>query len=75
MKTRKLIIVGDSAFAEIAHEYFDAESDYTVLAYSVEAAYLKRHELNDLTVRELEKLCSPDFHFKHVKERFKKVGL
>ena len=24
---------------------------------------------------ELEKLCSPDFHFKHVKERFKKVGL
>jgi adenylosuccinate lyase len=28
-----------------------------------------------LTARELEKLCSPDFHFKHVKERFKKVGL
>jgi adenylosuccinate lyase len=28
-----------------------------------------------LTTRELEKLCSLDFHFKHVKERFKKVGL
>jgi adenylosuccinate lyase len=28
-----------------------------------------------LTARELEKLCSLDFHLKHVKERFKKVGL
>ncbi len=27
------------------------------------------------TPRELEKLCSLDFHFKHVKERFKNVGL
>jgi adenylosuccinate lyase len=28
-----------------------------------------------LTPRELEKLCSLDLHFKHVKERFKKLGL
>jgi adenylosuccinate lyase len=28
-----------------------------------------------LTTRELERLCSLDFHFKHVRERFKKLGL
>ena len=28
-----------------------------------------------LTARELEKLCSIDFHLKHVKERFEKVGI
>ena len=41
-KTRKLIIVGDSAFAEIAFEYFDADSNYEVVAFSVERAFLKR---------------------------------
>ena len=55
-KTRKLIIVGDSAFAEIAHEYFDADSDYTVVGFSVEAAYLKRSELHGLPVVPFETL-------------------
>ena len=56
MKTRKLIIVGDSAFAEIAHEYFDADSDYTVVGFSVESAYLKRSELHGLPVLPFETL-------------------
>ena len=55
-KTRKLIIVGDSAFAEIAHEYFDADSDYTVVGFSVEAAYLKQSELHGLPVVPFETL-------------------
>ena len=64
-KTRKLIIVGDSAFAEIAHEYFDADSNYTVLGYSVEAAYLKHSELHGLPVvpfEALEQHFAPDEH-------------
>lgn len=44
-KTKKLIIVGDSAFAEVACEYFDADSDYDVVAFSVERQFLKRTEL------------------------------
>lgn len=44
-KTKKLIIVGDSAFAEIACEYFDADSEYEVVAFSVESQFLKRVEL------------------------------
>lgn len=49
-KTRKLVIVGDSAFAEIAREYFDADTDYEVVAFSVEPAFLKRDTLHDLPV-------------------------
>ncbi|MDB5800495.1 MAG: Sugar O-acyltransferase [Rhodocyclales bacterium] len=47
-KTRKLIIVGDSAFAEIAHEYFSVDSDYEVVAFSVESAYLRQDSLHGL---------------------------
>ena len=31
-KKHKLIIVGDSAFAEIAYEYFTHDSEYEVVA-------------------------------------------
>ncbi len=56
MKTKKLIIVGDSAFAEIAHEYFDADSDYEVVGFSVERTFLKRSELRGLPVIAFEEL-------------------
>jgi len=64
-KTKKLIIVGDSAFAEVAHEYFDADSNYEVVAFSVEQAYLKRQEVRGLPVVPFESLESrfdPDTH-------------
>src|SRR3954447_23351051 len=35
----RLVIVGDGLFAEIAHEYFTHDSDYDVVAFSVEDAY------------------------------------
>lgn len=56
MKTRHLVIVGDSAFAEIAHEYFDADSDYRVVGFAVERAYLKRDEFHGLPVVAFEDL-------------------
>lgn len=34
-KDRKLIIVGDSAFAEIAYEYFTHDSPFEVVAFAV----------------------------------------
>ena len=40
-KKHKLLIIGDSAFAEIAYEYFTYDSEYQVVAFSVEEAYLK----------------------------------
>ena len=65
MKTKKLIIVGDSAFAEIAREYFDTDNRYEVVAFSVESGYLKRDHLHGLPVVPLEGLeqaYPPDTH-------------
>jgi len=60
MGKRKLVIAGDSAFAEIAREYFDCDSDYQVVAHAVEQPYLKRTELNGLPVVPFE---SVEQHF------------
>lgn len=50
MKTKKLLIVGDSAFAEVAYEYFDADSEYEVVAFAVESEFIQRDELFGLPV-------------------------
>lgn len=54
--SKKLIIVGDSAFAEIAFEYFDADSEYLPVAFAVESEYLKRDELNGRPIVSFERL-------------------
>jgi sugar O-acyltransferase (sialic acid O-acetyltransferase NeuD family) len=64
-KDRKLIIVGDSAFAEVACEYFTRESRYDVVAFAVEQAYLQRDQLMGLPVVPFEQLrdrFAPDSH-------------
>jgi sugar O-acyltransferase (sialic acid O-acetyltransferase NeuD family) len=55
-KNRKLVIIGDSAFAEIAYEYFTHDSEYEVVAFSVEREFLKREELFGLPVVPFETL-------------------
>src|SRR5712664_3620986 len=44
-KNKKLVIFGDSAFAEIAYEYFTYDSAYEVAAFAVSREYLKRDNL------------------------------
>lgn len=56
MHKRKLVIVGDSAFAEIAREYFDVDTDYQVVAFAVEKQYLRQNELHGLPVVQFEEL-------------------
>jgi sugar O-acyltransferase (sialic acid O-acetyltransferase NeuD family) len=56
-KTRGLVIVGDSAFAEVAFEYFTEDSPYRVAAFSVERDYLRRDRLLGLPVVALEQLA------------------
>ncbi|MCC3245036.1 acetyltransferase [Methylocystis sp. WRRC1] len=53
---RRLVIVGDSAFAEIAYEYFKYDSVYEPVAFAVEKAFLRRERLLDLPVVALEQL-------------------
>lgn len=62
-KNKKLVLIGDSAFAEVAYECFTHDSDYGVVAFSVESAYLKRDSLFGLPVvpfEELEARFPPD---------------
>lgn len=69
MSARQLVIVGDSAFAEIAHEYFDGDSDFEVVGFAVEQAYLKRDELRGLPVVAFETMherFDPKTHSVHV---------
>ena len=66
---KKLVVVGDSAFAEIAREYFDHDSDHEVVAFAVERAFLKRDNLRGLPVVDLETLertFPPESHDVHV---------
>ena len=68
-RRRKLVIVGDSAFAEIAREYFDHDSDHEVVAFAVEEAFIKRESLLGLPVvplEAMEKLFDPASHDAHV---------
>ena len=65
-KTKRLIILGDSAFAEIAHEYFNRDSEYRVVAFSVESEYMKRNTLSGLPIipfEEVEERFAPDKHY------------
>jgi sugar O-acyltransferase (sialic acid O-acetyltransferase NeuD family) len=64
-KKEKIIIIGDSAFAEVAYEYFTHDSEYQVAGFSVEKAYLKRESLFGLPVvpfESVEKAFPPDSH-------------
>jgi sugar O-acyltransferase (sialic acid O-acetyltransferase NeuD family) len=62
---RKLILIGDSAFAEIAYEYFTSDSDYEIVAFTVEKEYLRRSDFLGLPVvpfEEVERIYAPAEH-------------
>ena len=66
MSKKKLVLVGDSAFAEIAYEYFSRESDFEVVAFAVETQFLKRSSLFGLPVvpfEGIETRFDPKQHF------------
>lgn len=65
-KTRKLIILGDSVFPQIAYEYFTYDSEYEVVGFSVEQDYLKHETMFDLPIVAFENLTenySPDEYY------------
>jgi len=58
IKNKKLIIVGDSSFAEIAYEYFSHDSAYEVVSFCVEKSHLSKTSLFNLPVISFETLTS-----------------
>lgn len=53
---KPLVIVGDSLFAEIAHEYFNYDSDFEVVAFAVEEQFRNRSMFRGLPVLPFESL-------------------
>lgn len=58
MDSNRLVIVGDSAFAEVAYEYFTHDSPYEVVAFCVEREFLTKDELFGIPVVALEDLAA-----------------
>ncbi|MBB4132668.1 acetyltransferase [Xanthomonas sp. 3075] len=53
---KPLVIIGGGEFAQIACEYFQHDSDYTVVAFSVERDFLRQPTLAELPVVAFEDL-------------------
>ena len=47
---KRLVIFGSQAFAQIAHYYFENDSEYTVAAFTVDRDYLKESTFQGLPV-------------------------
>lgn len=62
MPKKRLVIVGDSSFAEVACELFEASGTHEVAAFSVHTAFKKRDALLDRPIYALEHIsdvCPP----------------
>jgi len=55
-KTKKLVIVGSGETGLIAFEYFQYDSEYEVVAFSVNEAYIEEKSINKLPVVPFETL-------------------
>ncbi len=58
MKNKKLVIVGDTSFAEIAYEYFTHDSEYEVAGFAVEKNFRNKDFLFDIPVVDFETVNS-----------------
>lgn len=56
MKTKKLVIVGAGETGNLAHYYFDNDSEYEVVAFSVEKAFIDNPEYQGLPLVPFEEL-------------------
>lgn len=64
-KKEKLIIAGDSAFAEIAYEYFTHDSEYEVSCFTVDKQFMTKDTLFGIPIvpfEEIEKNYPPSTH-------------
>jgi len=55
---KKLVIIGDSSFAQIAFEYFNHDSFYKVVGFAVEEAFRTRDTLFDLPIVDFNRITS-----------------
>jgi sugar O-acyltransferase (sialic acid O-acetyltransferase NeuD family) len=61
----KLVIIGDGETAQLVYDYFTSDSNYDVVGFSAERAFLKKQVLFGLPVvpfEEVEKFFDPQTH-------------
>ncbi len=76
-KTKKLVLFGDSAFAEVAYELFTHDSPYEVAAFVVDKAYMQRTTLFGVPVvafEDVEQLYPPTEYDMHVALVYNKLN-
>lgn len=56
MMNKKLVIFGSGDIAELAHFYFDTDSEYEVVAFAVDADYINQSEFCGLPVIAMERI-------------------
>lgn len=54
---KKLVLLGDGLFADIAYEYFTHDSDYEVVGFSVDRPYLRSEHKFELPVVAFDELA------------------
>ena len=68
-KTKKLVLFGTEDLALIAHEYFTNDSEYEVVAFTVDKKYIREENLMGLPViafEDIDFLFPPSTHEVHV---------
>jgi sugar O-acyltransferase (sialic acid O-acetyltransferase NeuD family) len=74
---KDLVLFGDSAFAQIAYEYFTHDSSYRVVAFTVHQEYIQGDSLNGIPVlpfETIEKRFSPEDVDMHVALTYNKLN-
>lgn len=61
IKNKSLIIFGTGEFAQIAQDYFNKDSDFKVIAFTIEKEFIDKNVLNGLPVIPFEEIES---HYK-----------
>ncbi len=67
--SKRLVIFGDSAFSEIAYEYFTYDSEYTVAAFTVSREYITKDTLFELPIvpfEDVQKMYPPSDYQMHI---------
>jgi sugar O-acyltransferase (sialic acid O-acetyltransferase NeuD family) len=73
----KLVIFGSGDIAQLAHYYFSTDSNYEVVAFTVDAAYLNKTDFCGLPVVAFEEITnrySPDTHEAFVALSYSKLN-
>jgi sugar O-acyltransferase (sialic acid O-acetyltransferase NeuD family) len=77
MTKKNLVIFGDSAFAEVAFEYFERQSDYRVVAFTVSREFLQKSTMFGLPIipfEEIENHYPPENNFMFIALVYQKLN-